>query len=90
MIWHDSQALSHLGQLTSDEMERAVRDTRRATLLTTQATDLERTLHFRYAVLGTSASWPAISSSWPVIGNCSAPISSPYRMPRSMGIPRPR
>ena len=51
MIWHDSQALSHLGQLTSDEMERAVRDTRRATLLTTQAIDLERTLR-RYAVLG--------------------------------------
>ena len=40
MIWHDSQALSHLGQLTSDEMERAVRDTRRATLLSTQAIDL--------------------------------------------------
>ena len=51
MIWHDSQALSHLGQLTSDEMERAVRDTRRATLLSTQAIDLERTLR-RYAVLG--------------------------------------
>ena len=51
MIWHDSQALSHLGQLTSDEMERAVRDTRRATLLTAQAIDLERTLR-RYAVLG--------------------------------------
>ena len=32
-------------------MERAVRDTRRATLLTTQAVDLERTLR-RYAVLG--------------------------------------
>lgn len=51
MIWHDSQALSHLSQLTSDEVERAVRDTRRATLLTTQAVDLERTLR-RYAVLG--------------------------------------
>lgn len=51
MIWHDSQALEHLSQLTSDELERAVRDTRRATLLTTQAIDLERTLR-RYAVLG--------------------------------------
>lgn len=51
MIWHDSQALSHLSQLTSDEVERAVRDTRRATLLSTQAIDLERTLR-RYAVLG--------------------------------------
>ena len=51
MIWHDSQALDHLSQLTSDELERAVRDTRRATLLTTQAIDLERTLR-RYAVLG--------------------------------------
>ncbi|MGL4352618.1 MAG: sensor histidine kinase [Aeromonas popoffii] len=51
MIWHDSQALEHLSQLTSDELERAVRDTRRATLFTTQAIDLERTLR-RYAVLG--------------------------------------
>ncbi|HDI1214326.1 TPA: HAMP domain-containing histidine kinase [Aeromonas hydrophila] len=51
MIWHDSQSLEHLSQLTSDELERAVRDTRRATLLTTQAIDLERTLR-RYAVLG--------------------------------------
>ena len=25
MIWHDSQALEHLSQLTSDELERAVR-----------------------------------------------------------------
>ena len=40
MIWHDSQALSHRGQRSSDEMERAVRDTRRATLLSTQAIDL--------------------------------------------------
>ena len=51
MIWHDSRALEHLSQLTSDEMERAVRDTRRATLLTNLAVDLERTLR-RYAVLG--------------------------------------
>jgi len=51
MIWHNTIALTHLSQLTSDEMERAVRDTRRATLLTTQAIDLERTLR-RYAVLG--------------------------------------
>ncbi|MGL5814814.1 MAG: sensor histidine kinase [Aeromonas sp.] len=51
MIWHDSQALSHLSQLTSDELERAVRDTRRATLLGAQAVDLERTLR-RYAILG--------------------------------------
>ncbi|MFM4826749.1 sensor histidine kinase [Aeromonas bivalvium] len=53
MIWHDSRALEHLSQLTSDEMERAVRDTRRATLLTNLAVDLERTLR-RYAVLGDS------------------------------------
>lgn len=51
MIWHDSRALEHLSQLTSEEMERAVRDTRRATLLSNLAVDLERTLR-RYAVLG--------------------------------------
>ena len=51
MIWHNSNALSHLSKLTSDEMERAVKDTRRATLLTAQAIDIERTLR-RYVVLG--------------------------------------
>ncbi|MGL4477569.1 MAG: histidine kinase, partial [Aeromonas veronii] len=30
MIWHNSTSLAHLSQLTSDEMERAVKDTRRA------------------------------------------------------------
>lgn len=51
MIWHNSTSLAHLSQLTSDEMERAVKDTRRATLLTAQAIDIERTLR-RFAVLG--------------------------------------
>ena len=51
MIWHNSTALAHLSQLTNDEMVRAVKDTRRATLLTAQAIDIERTLR-RFAVLG--------------------------------------
>ncbi|QWL68089.1 sensor histidine kinase [Aeromonas jandaei] len=55
MIWHNTNALTHLSQLTSDEMERAVKDTRRATLLTAQAIDIERTLR-RFAVLGDSRS----------------------------------
>ncbi|MGL4250980.1 MAG: sensor histidine kinase [Aeromonas sp.] len=55
MIWHNSTALAHLGQLTNDEMARAVKDTRRATLLKAQAIDIERTLR-RFAVLGDSRS----------------------------------
>ena len=51
MIWHNSTSLAHLSQLTSDETERAVKDTRRATLLTAQVIDIERTLR-RFAVLG--------------------------------------
>lgn len=51
MIWHNSNALAHLSQLTNDEMERAIKDTRRATLLMAQAIEIERTLR-RFAVLG--------------------------------------
>ncbi|PJG59595.1 sensor histidine kinase [Aeromonas cavernicola] len=50
MIWHNSRALDHLSRLASDEMERAVVDTRRATLLASQAMELERSLR-RYVVL---------------------------------------
>ena len=55
VIWHNSLALDHLGRITGDEMDRAVKDTRRATLLTEQSIDIERTLR-RYGVLGDSRS----------------------------------
>ncbi|MGL5032026.1 MAG: sensor histidine kinase [Aeromonas sp.] len=55
MIWHNSTALAHFSQLMGIEMERVVKDTRRATMLTAQAIDIERSLR-RFEVLRDSRS----------------------------------
>ncbi|MGL5947617.1 MAG: sensor histidine kinase [Aeromonas sp.] len=50
-VWHNNQSMAQIGRLTRDEMSSVLRDTRRASLLIMQSTELERALR-RFVVLG--------------------------------------